>query len=118
MKKLLGLIVVAILGIGTAFAQNNGGRPPRMSVEDQVNNLKQELKLSDEQTAKVTVIYTNFHKKMEEARNNGTGFEQMRSEMEKVNASLDSVFTPEQKEAYQKLMQERMQRRGGPGPRN
>jgi Spy/CpxP family protein refolding chaperone len=45
----------------------------------------------------------------------------MRSEMEKVNASLDSVFTPEQKEAYQKLMQERMQRRGGPGgpgPRN
>ena len=51
--KLAVLVLVALLGFGSASAQRNGGRR-KMSVEQQVSNLKKELNLTDEQTEKWT----------------------------------------------------------------
>lgn len=47
------LVLVALLGFGSASAQRNGGRR-KMSAEQQVSNLKKELNLTDEQTEKGT----------------------------------------------------------------
>lgn len=67
MKKLTVLALVAILGFGCASAQRNGGGRRQMSVEQQVSNLKKELNLTDKQTEKITVLYTDFKKKMKSA---------------------------------------------------
>ena len=55
MRKIL-LTCCLLLGIATlSRAQGGGGQ--RMSPEDRAKNLQTQLKLTDDQTAKVTVIY-------------------------------------------------------------
>ena len=46
-------IATQVMCMGNIVAQRNqGGRPPRMTVEQQVNQMKTELKLTDEQKDK------------------------------------------------------------------
>jgi Spy/CpxP family protein refolding chaperone len=62
MKKLV-LVFALVLGVSVAsMAQNGGsngsGRGGRMNPERQVNRLKEQLTLTDDQVAKVTTILT------------------------------------------------------------
>lgn len=108
MKKLIVLTAVALLGFGSLSAQRTGGHQ-RLTVEEQVGNLKKELNLTDEQTEKITVLYTDYRKKMQEA---GEGSrEKMRGEREKLDKQVEALLTDEQKTAFQKMRQQRR----GPG---
>lgn len=108
MKKLFIMALIAVCGFGSMSAQ--GGGRQRMSVEEQVSNLKKELNLTDEQTEKVTALYTEFHKKMKEAGRESR--ETMRSEREKLDKSVEALLTDEQKAAFEKMQ---ANRRGGGG---
>lgn len=78
MKKSTVLALVAILGFGCTSAQKNGVRR-QMSVPQQVNKLKKELKLTDEQTENITVLYTDFKKKNEVCRRELTRTDEQQS---------------------------------------
>ncbi|MCM1313354.1 MAG: Spy/CpxP family protein refolding chaperone [Bacteroides sp.] len=109
MRKIALLAVVAFLGVGSMFAQRGNGRP-RMTVEQQVERMKTELSLTDEQTKQVTDLYTDFQKKMQGTERGDR--EQMRAEREKLEKQVEALLTDEQKTAYKKLQAERRQ-----GPR-
>ncbi len=109
MKKIALLAVVTFIGFGSLSAQRENGRP-RMSVGQQVENLKKELALTDEQTKEVTALYTDFQKKMQGTERGDR--EQMRAEREKLNKQVEAVLTDEQKKAFQNMQKQRRQ-----GPR-
>lgn len=68
---------------------------------------EKELNLTDDQTQKVTALYTEFEKKMKEA---GQGSrEQMRTQREKLNQQVEALLTDEQKKVFQ---EKQAQRRG------
>ncbi|MGM9798856.1 MAG: hypothetical protein ACI3ZY_15010 [Parabacteroides sp.] len=109
MKKWIVLVAAMLLSLGNVSAQQRGGGRQQMSVEEQVSNLKKELSLTDEQTEKVTTLYTDFQKKMQAGDR-----EQMRTEREKLNTQIEALLTDEQKAAFQKSKTQ-MQGRGGSG---
>ena len=103
MKKYVLVAIVALLSFGSVSAQQNRERR-RPTVEERVEQLKKDLKLTDEQTKKVTALYTDFEKKIKEA---GEGArEKMREERQKLNASIEAVLNDEQKATF-KARQER-----------
>lgn len=111
MRKYVLFALVAWLSLGSISAQrsNNEGHR-RLTVTEQVERLKKDLKLTDEQTAKVTTLYTEFEKKMKEA---GEGArEKMREERQKLNKNIEAILTDEQKAAFKT----RHERKGN-GPR-
>lgn len=99
-------IATQVMFMGNIVAQRNqGGRPPRMTVEQQVNQMKTELKLTDEQTAKVTALFTEFQKKRE-----GQGRpsrEEMAKEREEMTKQLATILNEEQLKAYQQMRPQR-----------
>lgn len=151
MKKLF-LIAVLFLGLITvAEAQRgsgerpskteNGQRPQRMNPEERVanqtNRLKEQLKLTDEQTTKVKALLTEnmekqraeFEKRREEmqkAREEGQQMDrdkmraEMQTRMEAQDKQIEALLTPEQKTKYQEIVKERSERmkerRMGPPP--
>ncbi|PAW94250.1 hypothetical protein CKK33_12440 [Mucilaginibacter sp. MD40] len=113
MKKMM-MICLFVLGItAVGHAQNR----MRMSPEERVKQMKEQLKLTDDQTAKITAIYQAQAKSFDSLRNAGGDFRsQMRPMMQATNDKVKAILTPEQVEAWQKWMQEmRAQRQGGSG---
>ncbi|UEG51950.1 hypothetical protein LLH06_13360 [Mucilaginibacter daejeonensis] len=116
MKKIL-LMCTFVLGISAvSFAQGRMQRSP----EEQAKQLKEELKLSDEQTTKVTAVFTAQAKTRDSIRTASNGDRQammqaMRPLMESTTAKLKAILTPEQYTTYEKAMAERRQRMGGQG---
>lgn len=106
-----------VLGISAvSFAQGRMQRSP----EEQVKQLKEELKLSDEQATKVTAVFTAQAKTRDSIRTASNGDRQammqaMRPLMESTTAKLKAILTPEQYTTYEKAMAERRQRMGGQG---
>lgn len=111
MKKLILMAAIAMLCACPADAQRNGGRQ-RMTVEQQVSELKSELGLTSEQTKRVTALYTDFDKKM---KSGSVSREQMRSERENLNKEIEKVLTDKQKATFQNM---RSKRQGGRGMGN
>ncbi|MFB9844757.1 hypothetical protein [Mucilaginibacter ginsenosidivorans] len=120
MKKFL-LVCCILLGISAVSrAQGGGGR---MSPEDRAKNLQTQLKLNDDQTAKITAIYKAQAVKRDSIRTAANGDrDAMRSAMmplmKETNDKVKAILTPEQQTAYQKMMDEmraRMQGGGGGG---
>lgn len=120
MKKFL-LVCCILLGISAVSrAQGGGGR---MSPEDRAKNLQTQLKLNDDQTAKITAIYKAQAVKRDSIRTAANGDrDAMRSAMmplmKETNDKVKAILTPEQQTAYQKTMEEmraRMQGGGGGG---
>jgi len=134
MKKLvLSLVLVA----GLAFAANaqqgqGGGRRPQATPEERVKQLDEKVKLTDDQKAKVTAVYTEAaeaQKKMREEMQGGGGdMTAMREKMTKMSTDTDTklnaIFTADQKTAYktwqdevkaarEKMMKERQAGGGG-----
>lgn len=116
-----------VLGISAvSFAQGGGGRMQR-TPEDQAKDLKEQLKLSDEQTTKVVAVFQAQAKSRDSIRTASNGDMQgMRQAMaplqQATTAKLKAILTADQFTAYEKAMAERMQRmrqgggQGGPPP--
>ena len=114
MRKIL-ITCCLLLGIATASrAQGAMMRAP----EDRAKALQTQLKLTDDQTAKVTVIYKSMRVKMDSLRTAGADRSQMRPMMQAANDQIKAILTPDQATAYQKMMDARraqMQQGGGGG---
>ena len=122
MKKLLLVVFVAILAMGSGFAQPQGQRDPAARLQREIDNLTTELTLTKDQVAKVTPIVTEAQKKQSEAfakmREGGMDRDKMFEERTKMMAETDkalkAVLTPAQGvklDAYRKKQaEERAQR--------
>jgi len=121
MKKLL-LMCCFLIGI-TAVSRAQGGGGMRMSPEDRAKNLQTQLKLTDDQTAKILAIYKTQATKRDSIRTAANGDrDAMRSAMmplmKDTNDKIMALLTPEQQTAYKKIQDEmraRMQGSGGGG---
>ena len=122
MKKFL-LMCCFLIGI-TAVSRAQGGGM-RRSPEDRAKDLQTQLKLTDDQTTKITAIYKTQSAKMDSVRTAANGDrDAMRSAMMPLmkdsNDKIKAVLTPDQATAYDKIMQDRMSRmrNGGGGGGN
>ena len=122
MKKFL-LMCCFLIGI-TAVSRAQGGGM-RRSPEEQAKNLQTQLKLTDDQTTKITAIYKDQATKRDSIRTAANGDrDAMRSAMmplmKSTNDKVKAILTPEQATAYDKIMQDRMDRmrNGGGGGGN
>lgn len=112
MKKIL-LMCCFLMGI-TAICRAQGGGM-RRSPEDRAKQLQTDLKLTDDQTAKITAIYKDQATKMDSVRTAANGDRQammqaMRPMMQATNDKVKAVLTADQAAAYDKMQQERMDR--------
>ncbi len=110
MPILLGLLVLS----QAVFAQGM-----RRSPEERAKQLKEQLSLSDEQTKKVTEIYTESQKtvmaKMQEGMGDREGMRAfMTSQTAKVDSQIVKLLTKEQVEKYGEVKKQREQMRRGP----
>lgn len=120
MKKLL-LMCCLIAGITTlSKAQGQQRRTP----EEQAKQLQTQLKLTDDQTAKITSIYQMQSTKLDSVRTAANGDrDAMRSGMMSIRQAsapkIKAILTPEQGVAYDKVqadMRARQQNGGGGAP--
>ncbi len=113
MKKIL-LMCCFVLGIAAASHAQGQRRTP----EERAKQLQTQLSLTDDQTAKITVIYTAMNAKMDSVRTAGGDRSAFMPIMTATNDKIKAILTPDQAAAYQKLMDERrarMQQGGGGG---
>jgi len=93
MKKLLLVVFVAMMTMGSLFAQPGGG-DPAARLQREIESLTTELGLSKDQVAKVTPIVTEAQKKQSDAlakmREGGDiDRDKMREERTKMQAETD-----------------------------
>jgi protein CpxP len=120
MRKFL-LVCCLFLGLAAVSRAQGGGQ--RMSPADRAKQLQTQLKLTDDQTAKVTAIYTAQATKMDSVRTAANGDrDAMRSAMmplmQSTNTQIKALLTADQAAAFQKMQDERrarMQQGGGGG---
>jgi periplasmic protein CpxP/Spy len=110
--KRMTTVPVLIIGIAMLFSTVMQAQPQRMSVEERVKILKDSLKLSDEQTTKVTKILEDQREEMTTAMNNNRGDRQamraVRQEiMKKTDDKIKEVLTEEQVKVYDKVIKDR-----------
>ncbi|MET3980112.1 protein CpxP [Mucilaginibacter sp. UYP25] len=114
MKKIM-MICLFVLGI-SAVSHAQGGRQ-RMTTADRVKAMKESLKLTDDQVAKITVVYDAQTKSMDSLRTAGGDMRtQMRPMMQATNDKVKAILTAEQAATWQKRIDEmRAQRQNGGG---
>ena len=121
MKKLLLVVLVAVMAIGSSFAQPGGD--PAARLQREIDGLTTALSLSKDDVAKITPIVTEAQKKQSEAfakmRESGNmDRDKMREERTKMQADTDkalkAVLTAEQGvklDAYRKQQAEERAKR-------
>jgi periplasmic protein CpxP/Spy len=107
--------LVLVLGITILFSTLVQTQPQRMSVEDRVKILKDSLKLSDEQSSKITKILEDQREEMTTAMNENQGDrDAMRSVMQglmkKTDDKIKTILNKNQAKKYDKMVQERRAR--------
>ncbi len=117
MKKLL-LMLCFVAGI-TSLSKAQGGR---RTPEEQAKNLQTRLKLSDDQTAKITTIMQMQSTKMDSVRTASNGDRQammqgMMPIRQAISTKVKAVLTADQAITYGKMQAEQMNRmrQGGGG---
>ena len=122
MKKFL-LMCCFLIGITAVSRAQGGGQ--RRTPEEQAKQLQTQLKLTDDQTTKITAIFQAQATKRDSIRTAANGDRQammqaMMPLMQDTNSKIKAILTPDQATAYDKIVQERMQRmrNGGGGGRN
>ena len=83
---------------------------PRRTPAERAKMLKEQLNLSDEQTAKVDSIYTQADAKFQEASQDGFDRAKFRAIMDSTNSEIEKILTADQKDAFNKFIQERRNR--------
>jgi len=112
-RTTLGLLLV--LGITILLSSLVHAQSPRMPVEDRVKMLKEKLKLSDEQTAKITIILEDQREEITNATNENRGDrDAMRTAiaelMKTTNSKIKTVLTDAQATQYDKILEGRRPR--------
>jgi protein CpxP len=115
MKKLMLACCFVIGATAMSFAQGGGGRGMGMKPEERAKQLQTQLKLTDDQTTKVTAIYavqaTKMDSLMKSANPDRAAF---RPIMEATTTKVKALLTDEQKAEFDKIQAARMNR-GGQG---
>jgi len=112
-RTTLGLMLV--LGIAILFSTLVQAQSQRMRVEDRVKMLKEKLKLSDEQSVKVTNILEDQREEITNATNENRGDrDAMRTAMAELmkttNSKIKAVLTDDQATQYDKIIEGRRPR--------
>jgi len=123
MKKILLAACFVIGATAMSFAQGGGGQGGgrmRMTPEEQTKQLVTALKLTDDQAAKVKAIYVEQTAKRDSVMkaagdDRQAAMQAFRPMQQAYNTKIQALLTDEQKEAYKKMMAERMNRGGGGG---
>ena len=115
MKKLMLACCFVIGATAMSFAQGGGGRGMNMKPEDRAKQLQTQLKLTDDQTTKVTAIYAAQAVKMDSLMKSASPDRAaFRPIMEATTAKVKALLTDEQKAEFEKIQAARMNR-GGQG---
>ena len=121
-KMVLLTMLFSFICMVTTFAQNQRGgsnATPEERAAKMTERMKQSLKLTDEQTAKVQAINLQMANDMATARESG---QDMRTSMQtiraKQDAELQKVLTPEQYKTYLDSRQQMQNRNNGSGGGN
>lgn len=120
MKKFL-LMCCFVIGISAVSRAQGGGGRMRMNPEERVKAMQTNLKLTDDQSAKILVIYKAAAAKRDSVKSAGGDREAMRPIMMDANTKVQAILTEDQKAAYKKMMEEmraKMQQNGGGGGGN
>lgn len=103
------LFFTVILFVGSSLMPAQG----RMTHEERLQQYKERLKLSDDQTQKLDAILLKSEKKRDEMRNKGDR-ENMRDEMMKImeetNNQISKILKSAQKAEFKKMVEERKNR--------
>lgn len=105
-KKMLTLAAAVLLGTSVCVAQGqrDGNRGPR---GNNMEKMKTELGLTDEQAAQLTEVYKQARPAQDGQR---PSREEMQKKREEMEAKVKGILTEEQYSKYQKMQQERRQR--------
>jgi len=115
--KQITIGLVLIIGVAILFSTLAQAQPQRMSIEDRVKILKDSLKLSDEQSTKITKFLEDQREEMTTAmgenRDNRDAMQAARKEiMKKADENIKSVLTEDQAKKYDEMLKERRARMG------
>ncbi|WP_165933572.1 Spy/CpxP family protein refolding chaperone [Arundinibacter roseus] len=97
MKKLVGMLVLMLLFGTGAYAQKQGMNPEKRA-KNQVEHMKKELNLSDEQATKLSALMQEQSQKQKEL------MEQMKANREESKTKMKAILTQEQ---YIQLLEKR-----------
>jgi len=113
-----GVVALCTAALGTVpmMAQGGGGGGMRMSPEQRVANIDKAVTLTDDQKTKITAIYTEDQKKMQDlmAAQDPDMRTKMMAMREEENTKIKALLTDEQKPKYDAYLAS-MPRRGGGG---
>ncbi len=114
-RMTIGLVLV--IGFAILLSTFAQAQPMRMSTEERVKILKDSLKLSDEQAAKVTIILDQQSKEMTAAfEKYSDDRDSMRTAMQEImqksDKKINSVLTKNQAKKYDVMQKERRERMG------
>jgi periplasmic protein CpxP/Spy len=114
-RMTVGLVLV--IGFAILLSTYTQAQPMRMSTEERVKILKDSLKLSDEQAAKVTIILDQQSKEMTSAfekysDNRDSMRTAMQEIMQKYDKKINSILTKDQAKKYDVMQKERRERMG------
>ena len=119
------MLLMCCFLMGMAAVSHAQGGGMRKSPEDRAKDLQTQLKLTDDQTAKVTAVYKEQATKMDSVRTAANGdrdamMKAMMPLMTSTNTQIRALLTPDQATAFDAAMKERMDRmrQGGGGGNN
>jgi periplasmic protein CpxP/Spy len=109
--------VVAVIGFAILLSVSAQAQPMRMSTEERVKSLKDSLKLTDEQAAKIKTILEQQSKEMIEifgkyADNRDSMRIAMWENIQKTDNNVNPILTKSQAKKYEAMMKERRRRMG------
>lgn len=113
MKKVL-LVCAFVIGVSAVSFAQGGGRM-RMTPKESVDRLKEQITgITDDQTTKLTAVYTDAGKKRDSIRTAaGDDRQAMMAGMMKMqpttDAKIKAILTADQAAAYQKMVDKRME---------
>jgi protein CpxP len=102
MRKIL-LMCCVLVGI-TAVSRAQGGQ--RRTPEERAKTLQTQLKLTDNQTAKITIIYQAMYTKIDSIRSAGGDGSAYIAVTQPINDKIKAILTADQATAFQKMMYE------------
>ncbi len=110
--KRMTAVIVFLLGVLMLLSSVSQAQRQRMSVEERIKILKDTLKLSDEQTKKITTILEDQREEMTTAMNENRDDRQAIHDvaqeiMKKTDNKIKEVLTEEQAKAYDKMVKDR-----------